>query len=68
MAESSFVEDESSEEEHEGKKGVAEIRILYPTQLIQVPFHQNVLDKEPVAPKSFIARVRLISTARKSKK
>ena len=67
MAESSFVEDESSEEQHERKK-VAEIRILYPTQLIQVPYHQNVLDKEPVAPKFNIARVRLISTARKSKK
>ena len=67
MAESSFVEDDSSEEEHEGKKA-AEIRMLYPTQLIQVPYHQNVLDKEPVAPKFFIARGRLISTARKSKK
>ena len=67
MAESRFVEDESSEEEHEGKK-VGEIRILYPIQLIQVPCHQNVLDKELVAPKFFIAWVRLISTARKSKK
>ena len=67
IAESSFVKDESSEEEHESPK-IAEIRILYPTQLIQVPCHQNVLDKELLTPKFFIPRVRLISTARKSKK
>ena len=33
IAESSFVEDESSEEEHEGEK-IAEIKILYSTKLI----------------------------------
>ena len=66
ITESNFVEDESSKEEHDSHK-IAEIRILYPTQLLQIHCHHKVLDKELVTPKFFIPRVRPFLQQRRAK-